>query len=74
MSRRLIGALVVTFAVALTGASGAGAATTRVVMSGLDNPRGLAFGPEGALYVAEAGRGGPGPRQSRLTAPVGPRA
>jgi hypothetical protein len=32
-----------------------------VVMSGLDNPRGLAFGPEGALYVAEAGRGGPGP-------------
>lgn len=31
------------------------------VMSGLDNPRGLAFGPEGALYVAEAGRGGSGP-------------
>src|SRR6476660_6878985 len=28
------------------------------VMTGLDNPRGLAFGPEGALYVAEAGRGG----------------
>jgi hypothetical protein len=32
-----------------------------VVMSGLDNPRGLAFGPQGALYVAEAGRGGAGP-------------
>lgn len=31
------------------------------VMSGLDNPLGLAFGPEGALYVAEAGRGGDGP-------------
>ena len=30
------------------------------VMSGLDNPRHLAFGPEGALYVAEAGRGGSG--------------
>src|SRR5688500_17377445 len=29
-----------------------------VVMSGLDNPRGLDFGPQGALYVAEAGRGG----------------
>ena len=29
-----------------------------VVMSGLDNPRGLAWGPEGALYVAEAGNGG----------------
>ncbi|MGH2681972.1 MAG: ScyD/ScyE family protein [Actinomycetota bacterium] len=28
---------------------------------GLDNPRGLAWGPEGALYVAEAGRGGTQP-------------
>ena len=33
----------------------------RVVMSGLDNPRGLAFARTGALYVAEAGRGGAGP-------------
>jgi sugar lactone lactonase YvrE len=44
--------------------AGTGAATEppgTVVMSGLDNPRGLAFGPEGGLYVAEAGRGGPGP-------------
>jgi hypothetical protein len=44
--------------------AGTGAATAppgTVVMSGLDNPRGLAFGPEGGLYVAEAGRGGPGP-------------
>src|ERR1700730_340127 len=31
-----------------------------VIARGLDNPRGLTFGPEGALYVAEAGRGGPG--------------
>ena len=28
------------------------------VVSGLDNPRDLAFGPAGQLYVAEAGRGG----------------
>jgi hypothetical protein len=28
-----------------------------VVMSQLDNPRGLTWGPEGALYVAEAGNG-----------------
>src|SRR5919201_2782833 len=61
MGRRLIPALVVALAVTLTGASGAGAATTSVVMSGLDNPRGLAFGPEGALYVAEAVRRGSGP-------------
>jgi len=39
----------------------AAAGTVSVVMSGLDNPRGLAFGPQGALYVAEAGRGGDGP-------------
>jgi hypothetical protein len=32
-----------------------------VVMSGLENPRGLAFSPDGVLYVAEAGYGGPGP-------------
>lgn len=32
--------------------------TVTVVMQGLDNPRGLAFGPKGALFVAEAGRGG----------------
>jgi hypothetical protein len=39
----------------LDGALGAGVS---VVMSGLDNPRGMDFGPQGALYVAEAGRGG----------------
>jgi len=31
-----------------------------VVATGLDNPRGLSFAPNGDLYVAEAGRGGNG--------------
>jgi Chlorophyllase len=31
-----------------------------VLASGLESPRKLNFGPDGALYVAEAGRGGPG--------------
>jgi hypothetical protein len=36
------------------------AQTIEVVATDLNNPRGLAFGPDGALYVAEAGTGGPG--------------
>src|SRR5207248_487415 len=39
--------------------AGVSASTITQVMHGLDNAKGLAFGPEGALYVAEAGRGGP---------------
>lgn len=34
--------------------------TTTVIASGLDNPRNLTFGPDGALYVTEAGAGGDG--------------
>jgi glucose/arabinose dehydrogenase len=43
---------------AAVGAASAGAVTITPVASGLDNPRGMAFGPNGALYVAEAGEGG----------------
>ena len=39
----------------------ASAVTWTVVAEGLNNPRGLDFAPNGALYIAEAGVGGDGP-------------
>lgn len=46
----------------------------KVVASGLEAPRGLAFGPGGELYVAEAGTGGsnPGGNCEQVPPPVGP--
>jgi hypothetical protein len=48
----------------ISGTAGAAPPGATVVMSGLDNPRGLAVSGGGRgwkLYVAEAGEGGPGP-------------
>jgi hypothetical protein len=60
---------VITVAAALAAAPSAAAGVTHhdpshgfhpvVVADGLDNPRQLALGPSGGLYIAEAGRGGP---------------
>jgi hypothetical protein len=61
---RLVLALVAAMAAAL--AAGPAAARPsegdlKIVAEGLSNPRGLDIGPRGEIYVAEAGRGGPGP-------------
>lgn len=57
----VLGATFVVVLAAGPAASGNGTTpSTTVVMTGLNNPRGLAFGPGGWLYVAEAGSGGTG--------------
>jgi hypothetical protein len=50
--------------------------TVTVFASGLNNPRGLKFGPDGALYVAEGGVGGTNPaaptQDCTVLPPIGP--
>jgi hypothetical protein len=48
--------------------------TSKVFASGLNNPRGLKFGPNGYLYVAEAGTGGTHfySKCTQVIPPVGP--
>ncbi len=58
--RVLAAAVLVTAAAALvlSQVAAGGAASVRTVASHLNNPRGLEVGPDGALYIAEAGAAG----------------
>src|ERR1700736_6368950 len=57
------------------GATALRAQQISVYASGFEGPRGLKFGPDGALYVAEAGHGGPNSTNGlcpQVVQPVGP--
>lgn len=62
-------------ALARPGSSGQADPSVSLFATGLDNPRGLKFGPDGYLYVAEGGRGGANSTAgqcAQVIAPVGP--
>ncbi|HYX45719.1 MAG TPA: ScyD/ScyE family protein [Sphingomicrobium sp.] len=64
-----------TVARAPTVVRGAAAPTVEIYASGFNNPRGLKFGPDGALYVAEGGAGGTASTVGicdQVIAPLGP--
>jgi hypothetical protein len=78
MNRTLVGACLAVSSITVGGGAIAqpnDANNATVIASGLDGPRGLKFGPDGNLYVAEAGTGGTTSTVGTCTqvpSPVGP--
>ena len=57
--RRALVALAAVGAILVAAASASAAPKATVFAKAIDNPRGLALGPDGTLYVASAGHAGP---------------
>jgi hypothetical protein len=75
MNRALMISCFVAWPITMAANAAAQLSNSTVIASGLEGPRGLKFGPDGSLYVAEAGLGGTNTTVgtcAQVPGPVGP--